>query len=140
MQNIIGYVVTLSVVDEYEDTHQAYVHHNESTGRNFVSTKQPTPIPRGDAYRRLAAFMDENDGFEDEITVEAVRAPVAPPAPVKAGIDGGVGELSNLLQGLCARHGIVLGLTEDEVKARIALELKSMGARSAEEVFQLAGR
>jgi hypothetical protein len=135
MRSIIGYMVAVEADDVC-----SYIHYNENTGRNYVDPSQPPPVSRGDAYRRLGAFMDENPGFPFDTDIVPVYEPVEPPKPVRSGIDGAVGELSCLLQNLCGRHGIALGLTDDEVKARIALELKSLGAKNAEEVLALAGR
>ncbi len=144
VNNIIGYVVAVSIVDseDEETVHTGYIHHNEHNGHNYLSNAEPAPIPHGDAYRRLAAWLDENPDSEFQCDPEICerRAPVAPPTPVNPVVSAAK-ELGGLLKGLAGRHGIQFGLSDDEIEARIALELKSLGASgSAADILKLMGR
>ena len=96
--------------------------HNFS-GSNFLSSNEPQPIARGDAYRRLAAFLDANPTVEDDFTIVPVYREMTP-------VESGARELGGLLTSLCQRHGITLGLSQDQVETRIARELQELGASS----------
>jgi hypothetical protein len=90
--------------------------------RNFLTYDEPTPIPRGDALRRLAAFLDEHPEFDiGEFSIEPTYRVLQP-------VESGARELADLLKSLCTRHGIKLGLTDAQIEAQIGRELKAYGA------------
>lgn len=96
--------------------------HTDTAGHNFLSYREPLPIARGDAYRRLAAFFDQNDGnTEDLFEVVPVYRQLTPTETVAQ-------ELGSLLSSLCGRHGLQLGLSQAQIEAKIAQELGELGA------------
>ena len=102
-------------------------------GANYTTDVAPAPIPRGDAYRRLAAWLDANpDAQDDDYTVDPVYRETTP-------IEDASNELGGLLEGLCARHGLQLGLTRQQINAQIALELQALQAGSVPSVGFIAG-
>ena len=111
---VVGYVVKNNCGE--------YVHFDGDG--NFVETSRPDPISQADAYRRLAAYIDEMDG-------EVNGFYVAPVFHVPTPLERAAGELGGLLQSLCSRHGLQLGLTQDQIEAQIAKELQELGAGGA---------
>src|SRR5262245_33481414 len=108
---IIGYVV------QCEDG--LYVH--KTSVSHILSSIQPDPISRPDAYRRLAGFLEENPTNTLEYTVAPVYREYTP-------LENASKELGNLLMSLCRRHHLELGLTQEQVEAKIGQELVSLGA------------
>jgi hypothetical protein len=101
-------------------------HFVDSDGsRNWLtrySDADPTPVPRGDALRRLAAFLDANPGENyGDYTIDAVYREQKP-------IEATATELGDLLLDLCQRHGLKLGLSRDQIERQIASELTLLGA------------
>lgn len=115
---VIGYRVVRSNNECYSDE---YVHYTSSRG-NYTSVAEPAPIPRGDAFRRLASFLDQNPQANMDDFV------VAPVYRVLTPMETATKELSGLLSSLCSRHGLNLGLSQDQIEAKIAGELKELGA------------
>lgn len=112
---IIGYRVLCPVYEQFVDTDVA-------TGHNFVTFNEPTPIPRGDAYRRLAAYLDQHPELDHEdFTVEPVYREFTP-------IETTSKELSARLKSLCSAHGLRLEMTDEQIEAKIAKELEELGA------------
>ncbi len=92
-------------------------------GINFLTEHEPQPIPRGDAFRRLAAFLDEHPELDHtDFLIEPTYRELKP-------VESGARELGGLLKSLCSRHGIQLGMTDDQIQAQIERELKAYGAR-----------
>ena len=111
---IIGYHVIFTYTG-------AFVDHNEVEG-NFITPEAPKPLRRGDAFRRLAAFLDDRpDQDEDEYKVVPVYRK---PTPIETAAD----ELGRQLESLCARHGLDLGLSKEQIRTQIARELADFGA------------
>ena len=99
-----------------------YLHFDPETGRNFLSQEEPLPISRADVHRRIAAYIEqpgcEND---DDFSVDAVFRQLSP-------LETASQELGGLLTSLCARHGLSLGLSREQIEAQIAKELQELGA------------
>ena len=115
---VIGYRVVRSNNECYSDE---YVHFSESRG-NFTSVAEPTPIARGDAFRRLASYLDLNPGEDmNDFVVVPVQRVLTP-------METATKELSGLLSSLCSRHGLSLGLSQDQIERKIASELSELGA------------
>lgn len=65
-QDILGYRVLYLVGEQFVDF---------TDGRNVLTREETTLIRRGDAFRRLAAFLDENPDVNlDDVAVEPVLA------------------------------------------------------------------
>ena len=123
---IIGY----RVVNSY---HGFFVGHNPEMG-NFPTDNEPQPIPRGDAFRRLAAYLDANPN-EDHATfdVEPVYRETSP-------MENATAELTDLLVSLADRHGLKLGLDSDQIAQKIAKELSDLGITDPAGVSAFVGR
>ena len=115
---IIGYRVVRSNSECYSDH---YVH-NGGGSYDFISAAEPAPIGRGDAFRRLASYLDHNPG-EDMNDFQVV-----PVYRVLTPMETATKELSGLLSSLCSRHGLALGLSQDQIEKKIASELQELGA------------
>lgn len=115
---VIGYRVVRSNNECYSDE---YIHTN-GTGHNWVSVAEPKPVSRGDAFRRLAAYLDQSplEDMNDFVVVPVYRVLTPMETTTK--------ELSGLLSSLCGRHGLSLGLTQEQIEAKIAQELQELGA------------
>lgn len=98
-----------------------YVHHED--GRNFTSLDKPEPISKPDAYRRLAAYLDENP-WASELENLYVAPVFYEPSPLEKASK----ELGGLLQSLCSRHGLDLGLTQEQIEKQIGKELEELKA------------
>lgn len=97
-----------------------YLWHN--AGQNFTSSEKPAPISRADAHRRLAAYLDENPELEHDYFY--VTPVFYEPTPIEKASK----ELGGLLQSLCNRHGLDLGLTPEQIEKQIAQELEELKA------------
>ena len=101
---------------------EQFVHTNFRT--TWTSYQEPTTISKSDAYRRVAAFVDEHpeesEHFGDPEVVPVYR--------VLTPLETASKEFSGLLTSLCERHGLRLGLSNDQVEKRIAKELEELGA------------
>jgi|SRR5579863_1959004 len=107
---VIGYVVQSNETAEFV--------HRDGEG-NFLSESEPAPIARGDAYRRLAAFLDENPDCDENFTVVAIYRQTTP-------IEDAASELGGLFESLCARHGLDLGLSRAQVNALLVKDLEQV--------------
>ena len=117
---IIGYRVQLT-------SNETYVH-NDANGMNYISIHRPEPISRPDALRRLAGLLDQYpDMCELDFYFEPVYREYTP-------LETASKELGGLLQSLCKRHGLELGMTQDQVEAKIAEELKEFGVKKCNEL------
>ena len=115
---VIGYRVIRSNSECYSDE---YIH-NGGGGYDFRSVAEPAPCLRGDAFRRLANYLDHNPN-EDMNDFQVV-----PVYRVLTPMETASKEFSGLLKSLCDRHGLRLGLSEDQIEKRIAKELEELGA------------
>lgn len=112
-----------------------FVEYSPKSG-NYLVFDAPEPIEAADAFRRAAAFVERGAadvtrsltavGVADEgclipqvIPVEEQVTPVASASR----------ELGSLLMSLAERHGVELGMTPEQVEAKIAQELVQFGAR-----------
>ena len=87
---------------------------------NVRTYSEPEPVSQADAYRRLAAFLDENPGTQVPRVIPVYYVPTP--------LETASAELGGLLQSLCSRHGLNLGLTKDQIEKQIAKELQELGA------------
>ena len=86
-------------------------------GRNVFTEEPPVPVSRGDAFRRLAAFLDAKPGYDhNDFTVVPVEREATP-------LEKASGELADLLQSLCSRNGLDLKMTPAQVREQLAKEL-----------------
>jgi len=108
-----------------------YIHVREGDGFNYLSAKEPRPISRPDALRRLAGYYEQNDGAEDEYEVVPVYREYTP-TPLETTSK----ELAGLLTNLTDRHGLKLHLTQEQIERKIAYELQEFGAGLSEDVFK----
>lgn len=111
-KKLLGYVVKSTSNGAW------YVEYDPATGTNFVTRKRPQPISRPDALRRLAAYSDKNSDGEDFY--------VAPVFYEPSPIEKASAELGSLLQSLCTRNGLNLGLTQEQINKQIEQELKDL--------------
>jgi hypothetical protein len=107
---VIGYRV--------QDHNSMFVAHDGV--QNFRTYTAPEPISQADAYRRLAAFIEENPGTPIPSVVPVYRQLTPLETTAK--------ELGSLLTSLTERHGLNLGLSADQIERRIAQELCELGA------------
>ena len=92
----------------------------DANGSNFTTDEEPKPIARGDAFRRLAAFLDANPGeSHEDYSVEAVYRETTP-------IENAANELGGLFEQLCQRHGLDLGLDRSQINALLAKDLEAV--------------
>ena len=110
-----------------------YLHHDPTTGQNFLSSSEPAPISRADCHRRIAAYVEqpghEND---DDFSIDPVYRETSP-------LEDAAAELGGLLVGLCQRHRLDLGLTRDQVNKMIAKELEAIKGGASPTLGFLAG-
>jgi hypothetical protein len=86
-----------------------------------VGSVEPEAVPRGDAFRRLAAYLDTNPNQPiRDFEVKPVYRESTP-------IEDASSELAGLLEGLCTRHGLNLGLSRKQMEAQIGKELAQLG-------------
>lgn len=70
-KEIIGYRVMCTFNDSFV--------HTEANGFNFMHPGFPPPIPRGDAFRRLAGMLGQRPDLDaDDFTVEPVYRELSP--------------------------------------------------------------
>jgi len=98
-----------------------YLHFDSSKNENYLSAIEPEPISRSDAHRRIAAWLDQSPNNFDDFSVDPVYRELTP-------IETASRELGGLLESLCGRHGLQLGLTRDQINAQIAKELEQLAA------------
>lgn len=101
---------------------------------HFFSQQEPEPISRPDAYRRLAGFLEENDGFDDVNDLEVV-----PVYRETTPVEDASAELGKLLSSLCNRHGLDLGLNQEQINKQIAGELEALKAGGTPSLGFLVG-
>lgn len=96
---------------------EVFLCHSDTVG-NHLSSEAPAPIARGDAFRRLADFLDDFPDLDHEdFTIEPVYRELTP-------MEQTARELGGQLESLCARHGLDLGLTREQMEAALTQELK----------------
>jgi len=100
---------------------QQFVHTDFTT--TWRSYAEPTPISQADAFRRAAAFIENHPGLHP-----SAAPTVVPVYHTPTPLENTAAELGALLTSLCARHGMSLGLTQDQIEAQIAQELTVFGA------------
>jgi hypothetical protein len=87
-----------------------------------VGTYEPAPVPAPQAYRRVAAYLECARWGDAPIPeVVPISRPLTP-------MERASRELGTLLSGLCARHGLDLGLSQEQIERKIAQELAELGA------------
>jgi hypothetical protein len=92
----------------------------DANGCNFSTDEEPAPVSRGDAYRRLAAWLDQNPQEDDgEYGVEAIFRETTP-------IEDTADELGGLFEQLCRRHGLDLGLSRAQINAILKKDLEQV--------------
>ncbi len=97
-----------------------FIHNDGEHAYNYPSTKEPEPISRGDAFRRLGAYLDENPAQEhSNFRVEPVYRMTTP-------IEDAAHELGGLFESLCQRHGLDLGLSRQQIDAILAKDLEQV--------------
>lgn len=97
-----------------------FIHTSDGGAYNYPSTGEPTPVSRGDAFRRLAAFLDDNPAQEhSNFRVEPVYRVTTP-------IEDAAHELGGLFESLCQRHGLDLGLNRQQIDAILAKDLEQV--------------
>lgn len=89
----------------------------DASGR---STWEYPPITQAEAYRRVSVYLTENPNGDVPQVIPVTRT-LTP-------IETASAELGDLLQSLCRRHGLDLGLSKDQVNKQIAKELADLGA------------
>jgi hypothetical protein len=110
---IVGYRVMHTCTESFV--------HTDATGDNFMDCAPPAPISRGDAFRRLASYLDERpDLDEDDFHVEPVYRKLTP-------MESLTGDLADRLLTLCEAHGLDLGLSRAQIEDRLAKELRELG-------------
>lgn len=110
---IVGYRVFHVDINEY-------IHTTKDGKFNFTNMSEPEPVGRGDAFRRLAAYVDEHPEVDhDCFDIVPVFREVRP-------TESAASELTDMLKALCQRHGITLGLTDDQIRAQLERELKEL--------------
>jgi len=88
--------------------------------QNFTTDEEPTPVPRGDAFRRLAAFLDDNPGEDhQDYAVEPIYRETTP-------VEDAAHELGGLFESLCSRHGLDLGLSRAQIDGLLAKDLEAV--------------
>lgn len=103
-----------------KNNHGEYLDHNPKHG-NFVTETKPEPVSKGDAYRRLAAYFDAPQCDDNHVEVLAhVVAVFYEPSPMERAVRSWV-------ESLCQRHGVNLGLTREQINAKLAAELPGPG-------------
>lgn len=124
---IIGYRVRkVCNVDVFVDTYPS--------GINYTTSFKPHPLTRGDAMRRLAAFLDEYPGIGDN------AYEIVPVYREYTPLEKASKDLTGRLKTLLSAHGVNLTLTDAQIQAKIASELQELGASDAERVYSLLGR
>lgn len=89
-------------------------------GGNYLTSNETTPIARGDAFRRLAAHLDDHPEVDAcEFSVEPVYRETTP-------IEEAASELGGLFESLCSRHGLNLGLSRDQINALLVKDLETV--------------
>ena len=97
----------------------------------FYADDQPPVCTQPEAYRRISVYLTHNPNADVPIVV-AVTRPLTP-------MEKASKELSGLLQSLCQRNGLDLGLTQEQLEKQIAKELAELGAKGSS-VFGALGR
>jgi|SRR5581483_5991761 len=109
---ITGYVVINEIGEYFVDT--------DANGNNFTTSVAPKPVPRGDCFRRLAAFLDSNPDVEHgHFIVDPVYREMTP-------TESTAHELGGLLDSLCKRHGLDLGMDRAKMDTILAKELEAL--------------
>lgn len=108
---------------------QQFVHGTGSS--TYISYSEPEPISQADAYRRVADFIAAHPSEVERFGVPSVVPVTRPLTPIETAS----GELGDLLQDLCRRHGLNLGLSKAQVRTQIAKELASLGATGISGIF-----
>ncbi len=85
-----------------------------------TTTAETKPCTRAEAYGRVSKFLNKYPNAQVPQIVEVTR-PLTP-------LESASGELGGLLESLCRRHGVELGLSSDQVRTQIAKELSALGA------------
>jgi hypothetical protein len=95
--------------------------HRDADGHHYLSDLESEPLPRADAYRRLAGFFEQDDCDLDDFEVIPVHRELTP-------LEKTSSSLACQLQGLCSAHGLDLGITREQMEAKLAQELTDFGA------------
>ena len=112
---------TTQVIGYRVKSGEQFVHASNNT--TWTSYSEPTPCSQADAYRRVAQFITDHPSDVERFGVPSVVSVTSPLSPIETAS----GELGDLLQDLCRRHGLNLGLSKDQIRTQIAKELASLG-------------
>lgn len=97
-----------------------------------IARIESLPVTRGQAFRRLAGALETHPEMAiAEFSVEPVYRETTP-------IEDVTNELSTLLTSLCERHGVKLGLTSEQIKAKLAEELKDFGVYTPDVISHIS--
>jgi hypothetical protein len=79
---------------------------------------EPEACNISEAYRRISVYLSRNPGTSVPTVVDVTRTPMETASR----------ELGSLLTSLCQRHGLNLGLSQDQIERQISKELADLGA------------
>lgn len=113
---------TTQIVGYRVKSGQQFVHSGSPS--TYISYSEPAPTTQAEAYYLLARFISEHPGEVERFGVPSV----VPVTRTLTPIETASGELGDLLQNLCRRHGLNLGLSKEQLRTRIAKELAELGA------------
>jgi len=88
---------------------------------------EPEPCNLSEAYRRVSVFIASNPGC-DVPHVNPVTRTLTP-------METASKELGSLLTSLCQRHGLNLGLSQEQIERQISKELADLGATGVVGIF-----
>lgn len=99
-------------------------------------TRDETPIlTLANAYRLLATYVEQTGEKQSVLWSFIVQPVYRQTTPV----ENASAELGGLLEGLCKRHGLDLGLSREKLNAQIAKELQALKEGEGPSVGFLAG-
>jgi hypothetical protein len=107
-------------------TNQVIGHRVQTVNGSFINTygetvyTAPEPCTISEAYRRISSFLASNPN--------ATVPSVIPVTRTLTPMETASRELGSLLTSLCARHGLDLGLSQDQIEKQITKELADLGA------------
>lgn len=103
-----------------------YVHHDfDRVPQTWLDAEEPLPISAPDAYRRAAQYVQEHPEASMPF-LQDVERELTP-------LEKAASELGSLLTSLCTRHGLDLGMSQDDIDAELGRELAVFGVRGAQD-------
>ena len=97
-----------------------FVHEATDHGDTWAHYDEPEPCTLAQAYSRIGRFLADYPREQAPEIVPVHRA-LTP-------LETASSELGSLLTSLCERHGLNLGLTQEQINRRITQELAELGA------------